>query len=231
MDFNNLKEKITKKHIIIGTSAIVLIAGAITAGVALSGDSDKENTDSNLVAEVTEATTTTTAVTTTTAPQTTTTVTTTTKVTTTEKKKEEKKEETKTETKQESNSSSDEGYYEESYEEEYYEEPAYEYEYEEPKAEEAPKQEEAPAPEPEPEPEPVDDNGGYPSWYGATEKANYDYAISQGCTDAQASTYVAAVDSWGADRVMIGDPTYGNGGFWAVWVLEDPDTGHCICGG
>lgn len=185
MDFNNLKEKITKKHIIIGTSAIVLIAGAITAGVALSGDSDKENTDSNLVAEVTEATTTTTAVTTTTAPQTTTTVTTTTKVTTTEKKKEEKKEETKTETKQESNSSSDEGYYEE---------PAYEYEYEEPKAEEAPKQEEAPAPEPEPEPVPATEpaHGGFT---GARAEW-YDYAISQGCTDAQAATYANAVDAY-----------------------------------
>lgn len=166
MDFNNLKEKITKKHIIIGTSAIVLIAGAITAGVTLSGDSDKENTGSNLVAEVTE-TATTTAVTTTTAPQTTTTVaTTTTKVKTTEKKKEEKKEETKTETKQESNTASDEGYYEE------------------PKAEEAPKQEEAPAPEPEPEyvpdpePETPVETPSYGSYYTSENKPQiYGFSI------------------------------------------------------
>lgn len=70
-----------------------------------------------------------------------------------------------------------------------------------------------------------DNNEGYPDWYGATEKSNYKYAYNQsvalgsGNPSSWASSYVSAVSVWGADRVVIGDPTDGDG-YNNVWVLK-----------
>lgn len=68
-------------------------------------------------------------------------------------------------------------------------------------------------------------NEGYPDWYGVNEKSNYIYAYNQAVVlgssapSSWASSYVLAVNSWGADRVMIGDPTDGEG-YNNVWVLK-----------
>lgn len=106
---------------------------------------------------------------------------------------------------------------------------------------------EAPAPKPtEPAPQPTEPayqcgegcnyfghiycragNEGYPEWYGATEKSRYKWAYNE-CLNCGidpstgASTYVANVSVWGEDRVMIGDPTYGDA-YNAVWTLIDPE--------
>lgn len=70
-----------------------------------------------------------------------------------------------------------------------------------------------------------DGNEGYPAWYGANEKSNYIYAYNQAVAlgssapSSWASSYVAAVNAWGADRVVIGDPTDGDG-YNNVWVLK-----------
>lgn len=150
MDFNSLKEKITKKHIVIAISVVVLIIVCLIIWGVLSGDSDNASTENNSATEVTETTTTTTAVTTTTAPQTTTTVSTTTAVTTT-------KPATATKKKEESSYVEEENY---DYEEEYYEEPAQEPINENQYAEPEPEY----VPEPEPEPQPVEPAGNY--YYG-----------------------------------------------------------------
>lgn len=71
-------------------------------------------------------------------------------------------------------------------------------------------------------------NDGYPDWYGSVEKSNYVYAYNQAVfygssyPDGWATAYVAAVSAWGADRVMIGDPTDGEG-YNNVWILTNPD--------
>lgn len=71
-------------------------------------------------------------------------------------------------------------------------------------------------------------NEGYPDWYGSVEKSNYVYAYNQAVSygssypDGWATAYVAAVSAWGADRVMIGDPTDGEG-YNNVWILTNPD--------
>lgn len=71
-------------------------------------------------------------------------------------------------------------------------------------------------------------NEGYPDWYGSVEKSNYVYAYNQAVSygssypDGWATVYVAAVSAWGADRVMIGDPTDGEG-YNNVWILTNPD--------
>lgn len=68
-------------------------------------------------------------------------------------------------------------------------------------------------------------NEGYPDWYGVNEKSNYIYAYNQAVVlgssapSSWASSYVLAVNSWGADRVVIGDPTDGDG-YNNVWVLK-----------
>ena len=144
MDFENIKEKITKKHIIIGTSALVLIAGGITAGV-VANSYDEQTTNANITERVTTATTIATTKATTT---TTTTVTTTTAITTTkaeEKKKDDSKDKKDKESKadkvdsskQDNNNTYNEPDYSYSEDDYSYEEPDYSYEepnysYEEP---------------------------------------------------------------------------------------------------
>ena len=51
MDFNEIKEKITRKHVIAGISALVVIAGGITAGAIAMGSDDEKVSNNNIVAE------------------------------------------------------------------------------------------------------------------------------------------------------------------------------------
>lgn len=72
-----------------------------------------------------------------------------------------------------------------------------------------------PAPEPEPTPEPTE-------WHSPWEgNANYNYALSLGCDISKAEKYASLCNTWGTDRVSIGNPETGEG--MSIWVLTDPD--------
>lgn len=99
-----------------------------------------------------------------------------------------------------------------------------------PEPEPEPTPEPTPEPIPEPDPEPIieDDNSGYPEGFESGERrANYDYAVSMGCDEAQAVTYCVSVEAFGKDRVVIGIPEGGEeiGMYWAVWTLVDEENG------
>lgn len=225
MDFENIKEKISKKHIIIGTSALIIVAGGITAGV-IASNSDEQPVNAPVVTEPTTEVVTT-AVTTTTAKTTTTKVTTTTVATTTKKadKKKDNKDKTDSSSKTEVSSNDNSNDYS-------YEEPAYEYEepaYQEPAQQETPKQEEPkqpepePVPEPEPEPEPVYDTNS-PEYFGLSGSSAdlFNYAISQGCDGYSAVAYVSDVQAYGQSNVLIGNPAPDNpNSYWAIWYTTD----------
>ncbi len=221
MNIENLKSKITKKHLIIGASALVLIGGG--TAIAVTANSNNSDTEPVKTAEVsTEATTevVTTTKATTTAVTTTTTTTTTTKVTTTEKKKDKPK---KTE------AAKQEEYYEEpAYEEPVYEEPVKETPVEEPAVKEEPKVE-----------EPVYEEPAFPLIDGLTEDQSrmcyengysahsielYKYGLSMGLTDSQARTYVRAVNiNATGEEIVICDPGF-EGSYYGVWRYN-PETG------
>ena len=136
-----IKEKISKKHIIIGTSALVLIAGGITVGV-IANNSDEQPANAPIVETqpTTEQVTTTATTATTKATTTTTAATTTTAKTTNKPKKTEKKEDSKSDNKTEVKDDNNTSYEDDN---------NYEYDesqYEEPVNQETPKQD-TPAPE------------------------------------------------------------------------------------
>ena len=64
MDFNSMKEKIKKKHIIIGSVALVVIIVGIITGIIALGGSDEQMSGNVVAGEITTEPTTTTITTT-----------------------------------------------------------------------------------------------------------------------------------------------------------------------